>query len=67
MNYVDAARRTLTLELLSEGDGLSGRAFSEDGAVREFTGRIGLMHAIDELLVEASPSEPAVQIKRRKE
>jgi len=69
MNYVNGARRTLTLELVAEGDGLSGRALSDAGAAREFNGRIGLMHAIDELLAEASPgtaSEPSPQNKRRK-
>ena len=54
MNYVNGARRTLTLELLAVGDGLSGRALSPDGAIREFSGRIGLMRAIDELLAADS-------------
>jgi hypothetical protein len=47
-------RKTITLELLLSGDGLSGRAVGDDGACREFSGRLGLMHTIDELLAEAS-------------
>ncbi len=42
--------KTITLELLLAGDGLSGRAFDGDGELREFSGRLGLMHTIDELL-----------------
>ena len=57
MNHVNGARRTLTLELLAVGDGLSGRALSNDGAAREFSGRIGLMRAIDELLADAASAE----------
>jgi UDP-N-acetylenolpyruvoylglucosamine reductase len=45
--------KTITLELLVAGDGLSGRALDGDGALREFSGRLGLMHTIDELLAEA--------------
>ncbi|MBS1880579.1 MAG: FAD-binding oxidoreductase [Actinobacteria bacterium] len=41
---------TITLELLEAGDGLSGRAVDEQGVAREFSGRLGLMHTIDELL-----------------
>jgi hypothetical protein len=69
MNHVNGARRTLTLELSVEGDGLSGHVSSDDGAVLEFSGRVGLMHAIDELLTEASPgaaSGPSGQENRRK-
>lgn len=43
-------RKTITLELVLSGDGFSGRAHSDDGLVREFSGRLGLMHTIDELL-----------------
>jgi hypothetical protein len=56
MNHEDGVQTTVILELLAIGDGLSGRALSADGAAREFSGRIGLMRAIDEL-VEASPVE----------
>jgi FAD/FMN-containing dehydrogenase len=48
---------TITLELLEAGDGLSGRAFDEDGVAREFSGRLGLMHTIDELLAAASTTQ----------
>ena len=44
---------TITLELLEAGDGLSGRARDALGASREFSGRLGLMHTIDELLAAA--------------
>ncbi|HUB98666.1 MAG TPA: FAD-binding oxidoreductase [Solirubrobacterales bacterium] len=48
--------KTITLELLETGDGLSGRALDGDDA-REFSGRLGLMHTIDELLAAASTSK----------
>jgi FAD/FMN-containing dehydrogenase len=44
---------TITLELLEAGDGLSGRARDAQGTSREFSGRLGLMHTIDELLAAA--------------
>ena len=45
---------TITLELLEAADnGLSGRARDTRGASREFSGRLGLMHTIDELLAAA--------------
>lgn len=50
-------RKTITLELLLAGDGVSGRALCDDGGVREFSGRLGLMHTIDELLAGAGTSE----------
>jgi hypothetical protein len=50
-------RKTITLELLLAGDGVSGRALCDDGGVREFSGRLGLMHTIDELLAGASASK----------
>ena len=49
-------RKTITLELLLAGDGVSGRALC-DGGAREFSGRLGLMHTIDELLAEASANQ----------
>jgi hypothetical protein len=59
MNHENSASRTLTLELLIAGEGLSGRALTEDGESREFVGRIGLMNAIDELLAEPRPGDGA--------
>jgi hypothetical protein len=50
-------RKTITLELLLAGDGFSGRAVGDDGAAREFSGRLGLMHTIDELLAGASTTK----------
>ena len=50
-------KTTITLELLLAGDGVSGRALSADGGVREFSGRLGLMHTIDELLAVAGATE----------
>ena len=49
--------KTITLELLLAGEGLSGRAEDEIGASREFSGRLGLMHTIDELLAEGTEEE----------
>jgi len=49
--------RTITLELLLAGEGLSGRAYDGDGGPREFSGRLGLMHTIDELLAEAGSNK----------
>jgi hypothetical protein len=49
--------KTITLELLLAGDGLSGRAQDEVGAAREFSGRLGLMHTIDELLAPSTEEE----------
>jgi hypothetical protein len=57
MNDENGVQRTVILELLAIGDGLSGRAFREDGAAREFSGRIGLMRAIDELVDAGSDGE----------
>jgi hypothetical protein len=56
MNHADEVPKTVILELLAIGDGLSGRAFCEQGPAREFSGRIGLMRAIDDLL-DASAEE----------
>jgi hypothetical protein len=49
--------RTITLELLLTDDSLSGSASEDGGARREFDGRLGLMHTIDELLA-TTPSRP---------
>lgn len=50
-------RKTIRLELLLAGDGFSGRALSDDGHAREFSGRLGLMHTIDELLADAGTTK----------
>ncbi len=49
--------KTITLELLLDGDGLSGRALDGGGEAREFSGRLGLMHTIDELLAAAGANQ----------
>jgi FAD/FMN-containing dehydrogenase len=49
--------KRIALELLLAGEGLSGRAYDGDGGPREFSGRLGLMHTIDELLAEAGSNE----------
>jgi FAD/FMN-containing dehydrogenase len=49
--------KKITLELLLAREGLSGRASDEAGASREFSGRLGLMHTIDELLADAGTNE----------
>ncbi len=49
--------KTITLELLLAGDGLSGCAREGDGPAREFSGRLGLMHTIDELLARAGDGQ----------
>ncbi|HTT94026.1 MAG TPA: FAD-binding oxidoreductase [Solirubrobacterales bacterium] len=48
---------TIKLELLEAGNGLSGHAVDSGGVTRAFSGRLGLMHAIDELLGAPSPTE----------
>lgn len=57
MNHPNAVRKTVILELLAVGGGLSGRAYCEQGSHREFSGRIGLMRAIDDLLDARSNEE----------
>ena len=61
-------KTTITLELLLAGDGVSGRAVGEGGEAREFSGRLGLMHTIDELLAAAGKTEegPAAEPSREK-
>jgi len=54
-------KTTITLELLLAGDGVSGRAVSADGDAREFSGRLGLMRTIDELLAEAHTRSGAAE------
>lgn len=53
----DETKTTITLELLLTGDGVSGCALSADGDAREFSGRLGLMHTIDELLADAGTTK----------
>lgn len=48
---------TIRLELRAHDDSFAGRATTGSGQVREFTGWLGLMGAIDALLVQASPEE----------
>jgi hypothetical protein len=64
MNHADGVQRTVILELLVVGDGLSGLACAEDGGAREFSGRIGLMRAIDEL-IDAGADEEGGRDERR--
>ena len=47
---------TITLELRVDGDDLVGRAVG-DGAAEEFSGRLGLMHAIDGLLAATAGTQ----------
>jgi hypothetical protein len=53
-------RTTMTIRLeLHLGDGsLTGRAEDGDGAVREFSGWLGLIAAIDDLVAEAAADLP---------
>ena len=44
--------KTITLELQVADDSLCGRAQDDFGVAREFSGRLGLMHTIDELLAQ---------------
>jgi len=48
---------TITLELQVADDSLRGRAQDDIGATREFSGRLGLMHTIDELLAEPATAK----------
>ncbi|MGE5407172.1 MAG: FAD-binding oxidoreductase [Syntrophothermus sp.] len=49
--------KTIRLDLRLTGDGLTGRALDGNGAPREFSGRLGLMHTIDELLAKPGGEE----------
>jgi hypothetical protein len=46
----------ITLELQVEEDSLTGRASDGDGGEREFAGWVGLMAALDELVLGATPA-----------
>ncbi len=51
---------TIVLEIELADELLSGRVRAGQGVAQEFTGRLGLMRAIDELLAGASEEEKAV-------
>ena len=48
---MDSVVLTLELELHISGGSLSGRAVGDDGEVREFDGWLGLLAAIDALVL----------------
>lgn len=48
---------TIRLELSAHDDSFAGRATTDSGQQRDFTGWLGLMGAIDALLAQASPEE----------
>lgn len=49
----------ITCELQPVGDSLTGRARRQDGAAREFTGWLGLLGALQALMVDAGPAGAA--------
>ena len=51
-------RTEIRLELALDGDGLAGLAVGAGGEAREFSGRLGLLHAIDELLTLTAGGSP---------
>src|SRR3954464_15646279 len=51
------SRTQITLDLLLSDDYLSGTARNGSGPARDFSGRLGLMSAIDELLAAAGDKE----------
>jgi hypothetical protein len=53
---MEARDITVTLELRCTGDALAGRARDEHGAERRFSGWLGLVAAIDELVGETDPA-----------
>lgn len=53
---MEARDITVTLELRSSGDALTGCARDEHGVERRFSGWLGLVAAIDELVGETDPS-----------
>jgi hypothetical protein len=55
---MDAGTTTICLELKVAGDALKGRAVADSGAERAFSGWLGLVAALDELLAGAEPKEP---------
>jgi hypothetical protein len=48
---------TIRLELRAQDDSFAGRATTESGHERDFTGWLGLMGAIDALLSQERPEE----------
>jgi hypothetical protein len=51
---MDDATLTVTLELRIDGDSLSGRATSDTGETVEFDGWLGLLGALDALVLTTS-------------
>ena len=54
---MEARDINVTLELRSTGDSLTGCARDEHGAERRFSGWLGLVAAIDELVGDTGPSD----------
>ena len=54
------ARETMLihLEVTLAGDSLTGRAWDEAGATREFDGRLGLLAAVDALVAPDTKESP---------
>jgi hypothetical protein len=51
LGAMDEATLNVTLELRIDGDALSGRAIREDGARIDFDGWLGLLAALDALVL----------------
>jgi hypothetical protein len=54
---VKGERVDIRLELRLDGESLSGRVRDDAGATREFTGRLGLLAAIDALVAPMGSSD----------
>jgi hypothetical protein len=55
---MDDATLNVTLELRIDGDALSGRAIGEDGASIDFDGWLGLLAALDALVLTVFDATP---------
>jgi hypothetical protein len=51
---MDEATLTVTLELRIDGDAISGRATGDNGEIVAFDGWLGLLAALDELVLTTS-------------
>jgi hypothetical protein len=52
---VEYEKVVIHLEVALAGDSLTGRAWDDHGAAREFDGRLGLLTAVDALIAGSTP------------
>ena len=56
---MDDTRDTIRLEIEVAGESLYGRAISEGGLTRDFTGWLGLVAALDTLITKVAKADEA--------